>query len=153
MDRIRTPGGALVLVCDGEKALLFRNIGDAGLISLKTVDARVEPHPPTRELGTERPGRAYESVGSSRSAQEPTDLHDAAETDFLTATVKAVEEIARAEAAKSLVVIAPPRALSVIRREMSPRLREIVVGEIDKDLTNFPTPEIEKHLTEAGKLR
>lgn len=47
------------MACDGSKALLFQNVGDAQAIKLKATEVIVEPHPPARELGTDRPGRAY----------------------------------------------------------------------------------------------
>ena len=39
-------------------------------------------NPPTREQGTDRPGRSSASVGVARSAMEETDWHDIAEERF-----------------------------------------------------------------------
>ena len=39
--------------------------------------------PRTRELGTDKPGRAFSSAGSGRSAVAQTDWHDQEEQKFL----------------------------------------------------------------------
>ena len=50
---------------------------------------------------------------------------------------------------KSLIVVAPPRALGVIRQAYSSNLKQAVRKEIDKDFVKMPVHEIEKHLTGA----
>jgi protein required for attachment to host cells len=47
------------------------------------------------------------------------------------------------------VLIAPPRALGVLRSAYSPALKGAVRAEIDKDLVAVPVHEIEKRLTAA----
>ena len=47
---------------------------------------------------------------------------------------------------KAVILVAPPRALGVLRRAYSPRLRDALRAEIDKDLVKMPVHEIEKHL-------
>jgi len=49
---------------------------------------------------------------------------------------------------KSLILIAPPRALGVLRQAYSHNLRAAVRAEIDKDFVNLPVHEIEKHLAQ-----
>ena len=48
--------------------------------------------------------------------------------------------------AKSLIVVAPPRALGVLRQAYSHNLRAALHAEIDKDFVKLPVHEIEKHL-------
>jgi protein required for attachment to host cells len=50
---------------------------------------------------------------------------------------------------KSIVLVAPPRALGVLRNALSPALKGVVRAEIDKDLVAVPVYEIEKRLTAA----
>jgi protein required for attachment to host cells len=45
-----------------------------------------------------------------------------------------------------IVVIAPPRVLGELRQELSAKAKGKVKGELDKDLTRHPLPEIEKAL-------
>ena len=48
--------------------------------------------------------------------------------------------------AKSLVLVAPPRALGVLRQAYSSGLRAAPKAEIDKDFVKMPVHEIEKKL-------
>ena len=59
-----------VMVGDGEKALFFRNEGDATYPNLEVVDVLEQENPKTGDQGTDRPGRAFASVG--RTARAPT---------------------------------------------------------------------------------
>ena len=47
---------------------------------------------------------------------------------------------------KSLILVAPPRALGVMRQAYSHNLRAALQAEIDKDFVKLPVHEIEKHL-------
>ena len=48
----------------------------------------------------------------------------------------------------ALILIAPPRALGVLRQTYSHSLRAVLRAEIDKDFVKLPVHEIEKHLAE-----
>ena len=48
--------------------------------------------------------------------------------------------------AKALIIVAPPRALGVLRHAYSPKLRAALKAEIDKDYVKTPIHEIEKQL-------
>jgi protein required for attachment to host cells len=45
-----------------------------------------------------------------------------------------------------MIMIAPPRALGVIRQAYSHQLRGVLRQEIDKDMVKMPVHEIERHL-------
>ncbi len=141
--------GEWVVVCDGAKALVLENAGDIKFPNLKTVEVFEQKNPPTHELGTERPGRSHSSVGHGRSAIEQTDWHTQAEEAFLLKLVGHLEAALAAGKTKSLIVVAPPRALGVIRPAYSHALRAAVRAELDKDFVKLPVHEIEKHLTGA----
>jgi protein required for attachment to host cells len=84
MGNLRIPNESWVLICDGQKALLLRNEGDPDLLNLKPIEIHSEPHPRTAELGTDAPGRSFQSKGGgSRSAYETTDFHAQEEAQFL----------------------------------------------------------------------
>jgi len=93
----------------------------------------------THELGADAPGRTVNSVGSIRSAVEQTDWHDQAERAFLV-------NLANGKT-KSVIIVAPPRALGILRPVYSHKVRDAVRAEVDKDLVKHPIHEIEKHLT------
>jgi protein required for attachment to host cells len=141
------PAGGHVLVCDGSKALFLENTGDEKFPNLRTAQVREIENPPTREQGTERPTRVFESVGTQRSAAEQTDFHDRAEEQFAREIAAGLDDVRQAGTLRSLIVVAPPRMLADLRRFFSDQTKALVTAEIDKDLTKHPVHEIEKHLT------
>ncbi|MGO4843498.1 host attachment protein, partial [Rhizobiaceae sp. 2RAB30] len=54
---IKLKRGTWVLVADGEKALFLKNSGDAVNPNLDVARKMNEENPPTREQGSDRPGR------------------------------------------------------------------------------------------------
>ncbi|MBV8792954.1 MAG: host attachment protein [Pseudolabrys sp.] len=139
--------GEWVVVADGARALIFENTGPLNAPKLVTRENYAEKHPPTHALGTDAPGRAMNSAGPGRGAVPQTDWHDRAEQAFLEAVIKRLDGLVASGKAKSLIVVAPPRALKVLRNGYSKALRAAVKREIDKDLVKLPVPEIEKHLS------
>jgi protein required for attachment to host cells len=133
MSKLKIRQGDWVIVCDGRKALVLENAGDEKFLNLKTREVFDHPDEKTSDLGTGAPGRSFSSVGHGRSAVEQTDWHTQEDGHV-----------------KSLVIIAPPRALGVLRPAYSNDLRNALTTEIDKDLVSMPLHEIEKHL--AAKL-
>lgn len=145
-EKIRIKSGAWVVVCDGHKALVLVNAGDEMFPNLRTHEVHEQDNPPTRAQGTDAPGRVHESVGTARSSVEPTDWHDEAEHAFLRKVAGRLDAAVAAGEARSVVVVAPPRALGVLRTLYSRGLAEALAGEIDHDLVKLPVHEIEKHL-------
>jgi protein required for attachment to host cells len=81
-----------------------------------------------------------------RSAVEQTDWHDETERAFLTKLAERLDSAINAGEAKGLIMIAPPRALGMIRQAYTQQLRWALRAEIDKDFVKLPVHEIEKHL-------
>ena len=50
---------------------------------------------------------------------------------------------------KNLLLVAPPKALGLLRGKLSAAVKAVVSGEVGKDLTGFPVDQIEKHLLAA----
>jgi protein required for attachment to host cells len=143
---LKIHSGDWVVVCDGTKALILENAGDAISPNLKAKEVHEQPDPKTSEQGTDAPGRSISSVGSRRSAMEQTDWHDQAEQQFLADLAKRLDAAVTAGETKSLIVIAPPRALGVLRQAFTATVRNAIRAEIDKDYVRMPVYEIEKHL-------
>ncbi|MCA1408326.1 host attachment protein [Ensifer sp. IC3342] len=148
MLKTRIPHKSWVLVCDGAKALVLRNEGDAELLNLIPVDVAFEHRQPTRMLGTDRAGRVYQSEGGARSAMQQTDWHDQAEETFVSHVAEKLETVLGDHGVSNLVLIAPPRALGILRKRLRPSTRAMVIAEVAKDLAKFPIPEIEQHLSD-----
>src|SRR5450755_380025 len=139
--------GEWVVVCDGAKALVLENTGDAKFPNLRTVEVFEQKALATHEIGTDAPGRSHSSLGHGRSSVEQTDWHDQAERTFLAQLVKHLDAAIAAGKTKSLIMVAPPRALGVIRQAYPSAVRAAVRAEVDKDFVKLPVYEIEKHLT------
>ncbi len=139
-----------VVVCDGAKALVLQNTGDAKFPNLKMLEVFEQKDLATHELGADAPGRAFSPAGhGGRGAVEQTDWHDRSERTFLLHLVKNLDAALAAGKTKSIILVAPPRALAVIRPAYSHGLRAAIRAELDKDLVKLPIHEIEKHLTAA----
>jgi protein required for attachment to host cells len=146
MAKLKIDQGDWVVVCDGKKALLLENVGDAVFPNLKTKEVYEHAAPKTHEQGADAPGRAFSSVGAIRSAVEQTDWHDQSERAFLEDLAGRLDAAVTAGETKAVIVVAPPRALGVLRQAYSPRLSQALHAEVDKDLVRMPVHEIEKHL-------
>lgn len=147
MTGLSVRNGEWVVVCDGAKALVLENVGDSKFPNLKTIEVLEQETAPTHEMGTDKPGRSFNSVGHGRSAVGQTDWHDQAEQVFLTDLVHRLDAAVAAGKTKSLIMIAPPRALGMIRPCYSHGLKDAVRAELDKDLVKMPVHEIEKRLS------
>jgi protein required for attachment to host cells len=108
-------------------------------------EALEKPTPPSRALGTERPGRVHESATSARHAIEPrTDPHRAARRDFARQLTERLEDEAHRFAA--LVLVAPPAFLGELRAELGPAAGRKLAGSLDRDLVKLPLADIAAHL-------
>ena len=149
------PKGTIVLVCDGAKALLLENAGDERALNLKPLAVTLEPHPRTRLMGADQPTRVFDSHDGSRSGAEQTDWHVEAEIAFLRESAQALETLARQPGQPGrppIVIVAPPRALGVLRDNLGEATRKGLVVEIAKDLVKQPLEEIEAHLAALSAL-
>jgi protein required for attachment to host cells len=147
MQKIKIDQGDWVVVCDGKKALILENVGDWKFPNLQTREVFEQDNPPTHEQGSDAPGRSFQSVGSMRSAMDQTDWHAKAEKDFLEDLAGRLDAAINAGDTNSLVMVAPPRALGIIRQAYSQHVRAALRGEVDKDFVKMPVHEIEQHLT------
>jgi protein required for attachment to host cells len=137
-----------VLICDGGKAILAENAGDAAAPNLQVRETFEHPDPPTHEQGTDRPGRKFAGIGEARSATEPTDFHTQAEENFLRTIAHRLERNIGERHIRNLIVVAPPKAIGVLRRAFSPAVRNVLHHEIEKDYVHMPMYEVERHLAQ-----
>ncbi len=141
--------GEWVGVCDGAKALVLENVGDHMHPNLKTREVYEHENPKTHEQGTDQPGRSISSVGSARSALEQTDWHALSERAFLVDLAGRLDAAVTAGQTKCVLIVAPPRALGILRQVYTPVLKNALRGEVDKDYVKMPVHEIERHLAAA----
>ncbi|MFB9952366.1 host attachment protein [Rhizobium puerariae] len=140
------PYNARVLVSDARKALLLRNTGTALKLMFEVEQVIEAPNnAPTREQGTDRPGRT--ATGSHRSSLGQTDFHELEEDRFSSMVAHKLETICAENDIHKLFIVAPPKALADLRHAMPASVKHLVVAEYAKDLVNLPIQEIEKNLT------
>ena len=143
---------ALVLVTDGRKTLFFRNHGDTNQIDLRTEahDER-EDAASKGELATDAPGVTHQSAGYGRSTYEETDFKQLEEDRWAKSAAEEVNKRALANDFEALAIIAPPRTLGELRKQLHKEAARRVVIEIDKEMTGRPIPDIEKLIVDQTK--
>jgi protein required for attachment to host cells len=134
----------LVLIGDGQKALFLRNKGNPQQLNLQVEHILEQDNPATREQGTDRPGRSAGSVGAARSAMEQADWHYIAEERFAGTIADVLYRLAHGNRFDKLVVVAPAKVLGNLRQAFHAEVTERIVGEIPKELTSHPIPDIER---------
>jgi protein required for attachment to host cells len=139
--------GDWIVVCDGARALFIENAGDEKFPNFSTMEAREEDHESVHTPHGEGPGRVYESVGSARSAVESANPKERAETEFLEEIGARLETSAASGKIPKLHIVAPPRALGVLRHTYGPAVRRVLGHEVAKDFVTTPVHEIERLLT------
>ncbi len=146
MSNLKIDQGGWVVVADGAKALILENTGDSKFPNLRMKETFEHNDAKTSDMGTDKPGRSISSVGSARSAMEQTDWHDREEQRFLGRLAERLDRAVLGGEVKHLILVAPPRAIGVLRKAMSSHVREAIQAEFEKDYVKMPLDEIEKHL-------
>lgn len=133
-----------IITADGARARFF--VKEGGHMA-EIPEARMdEPHPPSRKIGSDKPGRVFESAGSSRSATSPrVDLHQEAEDNFAREVAGILTQ--GAHQYDRVLLIATPRTLGVMRPHLL-RL-ESVLDEIPKDLTHLNAKDLGEALADV----
>lgn len=136
-----------ILIADGTQARVLEHTGPGkGLVTIKGLDWSITPLQ-THDINSDRPGRSHSSVGSGRSAMEPkTDAAQHREAEFVRSVADVLDGKAKSGAYDRLVIAAAPIALGNLRKVLSDHVKKTVVAELDKDLTNVPTQQLDRHL-------
>lgn len=138
--------GTWVAVCDGRKALLLENKGNAEYPKLEMREHFEHKSAATHRQGSSAPGRAFSTAGGRRGSVEQADFHDQDEHAFLRRFAECLETHTRNHEIKSLVLVAPARALGMIRPVLAASTRQVVAAEFDRDYVKMPLYEIEERL-------
>lgn len=146
------PNNALVLVIDGRKMLFFRNQGDQNQIDLRTEahDER-EDADFDRELKTDAQGSASPSAGFGRDTMEETDFKQQEEDNWVKEAAEKLRKRALRNDFDHLCIVAPPKALGVLRKALHKEVEKRVVCTINKEMSGRPIPDIEALITSETK--
>lgn len=141
------PTGSWIVVADGQKALFLRNAGPAKSPTLHLIEKDVLENPPTRDQGTDRPGR-FPDAGQGRSSVEQTDWHEFEKTRFAKSIAAHLNRAAASGGFDDLYLIAPASTLGELRAALNGKAKAQLRAEIEKDLTNHPVPKIAAALSD-----
>lgn len=146
MTEIKITTGTHVLVADGEKALLLENVGDTRDLNLQVARKEEHENPATHDQGSDRPGRFNDGPSVQRSAVGDTDWHRLEKERFADDLAEMLYARVHAGKIERLVLVAAPQVLGEIRDKLHKEVRDVVVGEVPKTLTNHPVDKIEAAL-------
>jgi|SRR5262245_26126147 len=143
MKQVRT----WVVIADAARARVFETRGKGtglAVVPDMSLDADLAP---SHDLGTDRPGRSFDSVGSGRHAMErPLDLHREQKRQFARRIAHALDQRLATKAFDRLLLVAPPVTMGDLRAALPVRARAAVSAEVVADLTNTPASELPSHL-------
>jgi len=140
------PHRALVLVADGTKVLFLRNHGDQNQIDLRTESHDARKDRKDSEIKTDAPGSNKQSFGYGRPAMEETDFHQQEEDRWVKDAADELKKRALRNDFDALAVIAPPKALGVLKKCLHKEVQKRIVLTINKEMTDRPIPDIEELL-------
>jgi len=140
------PNGALVFVGDGKKMLFLRNQGDSDLLDLRTEAHDKREDAMDREIKTDAPGTQSPRVGIGRDTYEESDFHQQGEDRWVKEAAAELNRRALANDFSDLVIVAPPKALGVLRKKLHKETERRIVLTVNKEMTDRPIPDIEELL-------
>ena len=140
------PHRALVLVADGTKVLFLRNQGDQNQIDLRTESHAARQDRKDREIKTDAPGATKQSMGFGRPAMEETDFHQQEKDRWAKDAADELKKRALRNDFEALAIIAPPRTLAILRKELHKEVERRIALTVNKEMTDRPIPDIEELL-------
>ena len=135
---MKIPHNALIAIANGERFLLMRNSGQPFEPKLEKVEEL------DLLLTNFSAGVRHQDPAGQRSVSSDIDelSHGAAIAEWLNGRALNNE-------LGEIVIAADPRTLGQIRHHCHKETEARIVGELAKDLTNLPIPNIEKVLADA----
>lgn len=136
-----------IVIADGAHARIVLNDGPGHGVK---PGPKMEFHglnAPGRDIVSDRPGRAFDTAGQGRHAMEPhSDPHENEQRRMHHELAAYLDKEAKQGAFDRLVIVAPPKALGILRAELSGAVGARVTGELNKDLTRVPIHALAAHL-------
>ena len=136
-----------IVIADGNQAKIFEHDGPGkGLRALKDLQFAQEPLKAS-DIMADKPGRSFASAGpGSRSSMEySSDPVALRERKFVEKLADVLNQKQQQGKFDRLVIAAAPAALGDIRPALSDQVKETILAEMPKDLTNIPVPKLAAH--------
>jgi protein required for attachment to host cells len=137
-----------IAIADGEHARFVQPDANNALHTVNSIDS-ASAHLRSRDIGSDRPGRSFESGNPAHHAVgERHDLHRMAKDAFTRLVAEQLNAASARNEFDELLLIAPPRALHELREALDPAAKARLVGTLEKDLVKTPDQELWPHVRE-----
>jgi protein required for attachment to host cells len=143
MRKTGLPHRSWVVIADGEKALILVNEGDDEDMNLVLHRTEQQDNPRAQDWSTDRPGRLSDGGAHQRSAVQETDWHQLEKTRFADDLAEILYKAAHAGRFDRLVILASRVVLAELRKTLHDEVKDRVMLEVPKVLTNHPLDEVE----------
>jgi protein required for attachment to host cells len=142
-----------ILIADAAHARVLQTHGHGKpLIPVPDFEMHAEL-PRSHDLGSDRPTRTQDSMGSSRHAVEPrVDPHRELKRGFAVRVAERLEVAVTANDFDRLVIAAPPTMLGDIRHALHKRVKDLIVAEVAKDLVKIADRDLPPHFANVVPL-
>ena len=138
-----------VLIADGEHARVVTPKESNGHFETVIAFDSASAHLRSADLGTDKPGRTFESASITRHAIAPrSDPHRNAKHHFIQDVAALVDQHDQKYEFDRLVLVAPAHALSDLREALGKSAAAKVVGSVAKDLVKVNDHDLTAHLAD-----
>ena len=137
------PPRTWIVVADGAHARILLNEGRAKGVAAVPGGHFEQENLASSEIASSRPGRVYESNGLQRhSVGFRSDPHEQRELEFLSRLTGHLETSRARDAFDYLIIVAPPKALGHLRKELTPALHARLKAEFSHDYAHQTNAEL-----------
>ena len=144
------PHQALVFVTDGRKMLFLRNQGDENQLDLRTEAHDERTDRKDHEIKTDAAGSSKQSFGWGRPALDEPDFHEQEKTRWAKEAAERLNKRALNNNFEALAIVAPPRTLAELRKNLHKEVERRLVATFNKEMTDRPIADIEDLLVGEG---
>lgn len=138
-----------VVVVNGFHALALHNTGSATLPHLTTVWEISDVAGHTIRPRQSRPGRVYQSMSTRRSAYEMKRTISEQKQHFLHRVVERLLEFCEQQGCESIILVASPGALGILRSLMPAHITQKIRVQIPKDYAKIRGRALDAALLQA----
>ena len=135
-----------VVVADEAKARIFSAEKPVDPLLEVKVMSSSEANLLEQDLVSDKPGRGNSSGQSKHAFEEKSTHKEQYAISFAKEISEYLTENLRTKAFGKLLLIAAPRFLGLLRKELTKGVTEVVSLQLDKDLTKMKPVEIREHL-------
>jgi protein required for attachment to host cells len=123
--------------------LFLRNQGDENQLDLRTEAHDEREDRKDHEIKSDAAGSSKQGFGFGRPALGETDFHQQDEDRWVKDAADNLKARALRNDFDALAIVAPPRALGILRKELHKEVERRVVATFNKEMTDRPIPDIE----------